>query len=114
MFQLYLHRSFLGLVTAVLSGGVCDKGCKKRTPSFVAFADTQVNCLVFSLLSFLCACVRAALRPPPPELFPPCRVWVWAVHPEPRAEARQRRPFCGGLVRFWAEGPQLAVTGRES
>lgn len=44
MFQLYLHRSFLGFITTVLTCFFCAKGCKKHTPSFVAFSDTQVNC----------------------------------------------------------------------
>lgn len=41
-------------------GFFCAKGCKKRTPSFVAFSDTQVNCLfrLFSgFFSILCACL---------------------------------------------------------
>lgn len=46
MFQLYLHRSFLGFITTVVTRVFCAKGCKKRTPSFVAFSDTQVNCWV--------------------------------------------------------------------
>lgn len=29
----------------------CAKGCKKHTPSFVAFSDTQVNCCFFFPLS---------------------------------------------------------------
>lgn len=47
MLQLSLHRSVLGFITAVLTWVFCTKGCKKRTPSFVAFSDTQVNCLGF-------------------------------------------------------------------
>lgn len=53
MFQLYLHRSFLGFITTVLAWFFCAKGCKKHTPSFVAFSDTQVNCLFCFLVFFL-------------------------------------------------------------
>lgn len=56
MFQLYLHRSVLGFTTAVLTCLFGAKGCKKRTPSFVAISDTQVNsdfpCFLFSVRAY--------------------------------------------------------------